>query len=264
MKSIKTYFSGSIILVIVLLAVGCKKTETETLTDRLPSPVGKDWSAFASARDFDPPGTVYRVDPDGVISKVGDLKISPEKGHEETLRVTKKTKVNLGGIFETLGVVNEALPAELKAKLNRTVETELGSVSGVREYLVDDSGMYPKLTELFKRVEYMQDNEYFVIRETIATRKISFSFKTNWMTEVGAKADIKKLINANANADWNSDNSVSLIKTFDSPLRIWYKAEKVKPKDTLGMGPAGGLRFERDKEAKPGELELNLKMPEKP
>ncbi len=149
------------------------------------------------------------------------------------------------------------MPTKLKAEVKREFEVVLGSVSGIRERLQDDSGVRQAIIEYFKKHEYEKDNKYFVIRETIATKELDFSSKTNWIAGINVSAEIKKLVDADAHLNWDDKKSFSLIKKFKTPLRIWYRAEEIEPKEVLGVGPSGVLRFNLV-EAAPDALKLSI------
>jgi len=243
------------VLSLSLMVLGCAKHPSVEV------PV-EGFDAFPSARDFDPPGKVFRKDADGKIWPVGLLKVTTQSGHEETLAISKKEHVSLGGFFKSIGVAENVLPAELKNKLSSEIEVELASVSGTREYLDDDSDVYPAIIALFRRVPFKKDNEYYLIRETIASTELTFRSKVNWAAEVGANAEIKKIINANTEAHWENENAVSMVKKFQSPLRIWFKAEKIMPKEALGIGPA---EIQFDLVTTAGALKLGIdKQPDNP
>jgi len=240
---------GLFVSLLFFMVLGCDKRPP------LAVPV-EGFEAFPSARDFDPPGRVFRKDADGKTWPVGLLQVTPQSGKEETLAISKKEHVSLGGFLKSIGVAENILPAELKSKLNREIEVELESVSGTREYLDDDSGVYPAIAALFRRVPFKKDNEYYLIRETIASTEITFRSKVNWSAEFGADAEIKKIISANTEAKWGKENAVSMVKKFQSPLRIWYKAEKLVPMEALGIGPAEVPHF--DLVNTTGELRLGI------
>lgn len=243
-------FTGLFILSLILAGQGCVSTGT----GKPYSPV-EGFQAFPSARDFDPPGRVFRKDSDGNIWAVGSLQVKTESGHEETLAISKKQNTSLGGFLKSIGVADDILPAELKTKLSKEIEIELASVSGTREYLEDDSGVYPAVIALFKRVPFKKDNEYYIIRETIASDEITYRSKVNWTANIGSSAEIKKMIDANTDAHWGNENTVTMVKKFKTPLRIWFKAEKIVPKEALGIGPSD-LQFDLVEAA--GSLTLGI------
>lgn len=208
-------------------------------------PIG-DFKAFPSARDFDPPGQVYRIDNEGVTWPVVTLEVKPELGTEENYKIEKETTWNIGGVLKTIGVAEAELPAEVKAHASRTLTATLEPASGLRERIQDGSAN-ALLSEFFKSHTFREDNQYFLIRETISLNSIKFSTTKTWVADAGVNAKIREILDANANTDWKNEYTVSLEKSFSKPLRVWYKAEKIKLVDIMGVGPSGVLIFDLEK-----------------
>lgn len=244
----KRIFGVFIILLGLLVFFSCSAFQNKPITPN------KNFEAFPSARDFDPPGQLFRKDSDGVTWQVGTLEVPIKKGYEETYNITVKTSWNLKGLFETIGVPAEKIPTEVKSELSRVFNVELGSVSGLREY-IDDASIQNALAEFFKTTPYKTDNEYYLIRETISTKELNFKSQKDWLANFDAKSEIENVIAVNSETDFISGKSIFLNKKFDKYMRVWFKAEKLIPKKVLGIGPSTANRFEL-KMIQAGELKL--------
>jgi hypothetical protein len=227
---------------ILSLAVVASSVLGCSSTTQIASPVD-GFQAFTSARDFDPPGQIFRVDEQGQTWPVSTLNFDIKTGNEDTLEISKDVNITLKGLIKTIGVAEETLPAEVKANLQKTVSTKLSSVSGTREYLQDDSGIDSAISALFKNVKYRPNNQYYIIRETISTNSINFSSKDSWTNDASLNAEIKKVVDVNAGTNLSAGEGASLVKNFNKPMRVWYKAEKIKLKSASGIGPTSVLKF---------------------
>jgi hypothetical protein len=55
----------------------------------------------------------------------------------------------------------------------------------------------------------------------------------DWVTALGIEAKFKEIVSSKTNLKWESGENFSLQKTFGEPLRVWYKAEKLKIEEPL-------------------------------
>lgn len=146
------------------------------------------------------------------------------------------TNFTLGEVLKTIGIAAEDFPMGVNAKIDRktTFQTESSNVE--REYL-DDRDTDNAIREVLTGIKIRSDNKYYIIRETLRSNSLKFKVNKNWIAEIGVEADIKKLIQSKTNATWQEGSEISIDKTFDKPYRIWYKAEELEIKESLGMGP---------------------------
>ena len=216
---------------LVALSAGCKHFDGAII------PPLKDFEAFDSPRDFDPPGRVFRIDQQGVIYGVGQLSVTPKTGNEVTKKYSSKANWSLETVLKTAGVAAEKVPAVAKLDLERQREVSLESTKSVREYIDDEDQPDKKAEELLGRVGYKKDNKYFVIRETVATTALDFKAERKWLADLNLEAEFQKVVSANSNFKFDNDKTFSLVATFDKPMRVWYKIERLSPKSGLGVGP---------------------------
>jgi hypothetical protein len=208
-----------------------------------PNALEAGWRPYPTIRAFDPPGRIIRKEANGAIYGVGVLPVTNARcGGEEFLPEVKKTsKFKIGDVLETIGVAKEALPATFNAELSRTADYEVSSISGTRECL-DDRDIDPiiaRIADYFAQNQIMvrDDNEYYIVRETLATKQLKFKSDKNWLGNLGVDARFKQQVENKAKLEWGSGTTYTIDKTFDQPMRVWYRAEKLNIKPALGAGP---------------------------
>lgn len=191
---------------------------------------------FVSARTGDAPGRIYWVEPSGSVFEVTQVSIQPKKEGQFLYPMSFSTNFTLGEVLKTIGIAAEDFPMGVNAKIDRktTFQTESSNVE--REYL-DDRDTDNAIREVLTGIKIRSDNKYYIIRETLRSNSLKFKVNKNWIAEIGVEADIKKLIQSKTNATWQEGSEISIDKTFDKPYRIWYKAEELEIKESLGMGP---------------------------
>jgi hypothetical protein len=216
----------------VLLVGGC--------TGLPNNPIGgitntEGFEPFDTPRDFHGPGTVLRRSPDGAVYLVGTIN-SPSSGGMESFPDERKTReMSLSALIETIGVPAETVPAQLKAQASRKAEIKIKAFEGQRS-ATDDSYL-SQLTAFFSTRRVFLDNQYYVIRETIASQKINFSSTSDWTVDLQASAEVKEWARGNGTVKFGSGQSLEFVKEFSKPMNILYKPEKLTLKPASGAGP---------------------------
>ena len=196
--------------------------------------------AFASARSFDPPGSIYRVDPDGVVWQVTQSPTKVYTGHEVWPKFSDDSEFSLREVFETIGIPATVFPVNVTANIEKKRHFVTESINGTRDWLTDRE-VDQILEDALKGIKIRPDNQYYVIRETVLTDNISFTSDASWTGEIATEGKIKELVKNKADLKWTSDRQLSLIKKFDKPMRYWYKAELLSFERPIGMGPGQSM-----------------------
>ena len=225
-------FQFSVLFIAIIVFSGCGAVA--------PGPKGatevEGFKPFPSVRSFDKPGRIFRVDPDGAVHKVAVLDVEPQVGEEILPKVSAVTKLSLELVLETIGVAAAQVPGNLYAKMAKSREFVTESVDGKREF-IDDSQVDPLLKRVFQDITIRPRNRYYLIRETILSRKLNYRSEKSWLVDAGLEGEFKKVVKGKAGVNFDDQKEFSLNKTFDQPMRIWYKAERLIVEQPLGVGP---------------------------
>jgi hypothetical protein len=227
-----------------------------TIVEVPQGPKYEDFKVFASPRSFDPPGRVYRVQPDGQVFGVVTLQIKPQSGVEAIPRIETRANFSLTELLETVGVAAEELPASVSAEIKRKREVTFEGLDAKREFL-DDADLDKVLPKALADVRIRPDNKYYIIRETISSEDVNYKMEKSWILNAGFEAQFKSILKNKAKLDWDSGEIFSINKKFSQPLRIWYKAESLSIDRPLGMGPGQLPSVER----RPLTVEQQIALP---
>jgi hypothetical protein len=241
------------------LLVGCAAS-----TPTIPNPFEKGFVAFESPRDFDGPGQVYRVDPKGAVYHVGEIKVEPKTGTEQSKGIRTKVNWSLATALKYTGASLGGLSPEASAQFSHERSVTIESTSVTRQYLEDTDNPEKKVTELLGTVKYRPDNKYYLIRETAATKEINVKGSRKSLGNAKVQAELKSVISGNAELKYDNESSFSLVAKFPKDMRVWYKPERLEPQMAMGAaapGTAGAKAVPAFTRApvKPGELSLPKK-----
>lgn len=171
----------------------------------------KNFKPFETPRTNCRPGTIYRISKDSVKYIVKDVKqIKSEISNDGTLigqmSFTKEEMLTMLNINFDLDII----VAEVEIK------------DAVREY-TEQADVDKVLWEndLAEEVMLDKDSEYFIVRETVATKNITFRFsKANYSNIITGKSNLKEKTGT-------SDFPFELNKKFNESKRFFFLEEKV-------------------------------------
>jgi len=191
---------------------------------------------FPRLTNGDPPGTIFRITPQKVRFHVGETKnvqiqLSTEAQGRKTQRIEAKTDV-LAKILDLnldvglIGSQNEELVFEMDDSVRETTA---------------DIDIDPLVKKTLERITVREEDRYFVIRETSATKQISFELKREQVDRFGGEAKIQEKIEAKATIFSKKDaTTFELKRKFDELMRVMFVAEEIhveKPKRARYRGP---------------------------
>jgi hypothetical protein len=202
---------------------------------------------YPSARSFDGPGRIYRVDPQGNVFGVTIVKIAAAKGNEVIPKISRTVETTLQTVIETVGPGASAIPIALKGSFDNKLHLWTESVRGLREY-IDDSDIDKMLPLAMEEVRIRHDNKYYVIRETILTDNLNYIVTRSALNSLGIEAHFIDFLRTQVGVKINVTNSdISINAKFNKPLRVWYKPERLEVSRTMGMGPGQPPRVTIDR-----------------
>jgi hypothetical protein len=182
-----------------------------------------EFQMFPSARNFDPPGTVFRINPDGVRFDVVDISksVSPSAGEEAVPEQTGSRQISADAFAMALG---GQASASLRGSGRYAVVLKL---AGVRREKTLDFDVDRALKSALQLVALRKDSKYFIIRETIAASQINFTLSVADSAALKAKLGDQAQAETKGALDTSGSGELKLVVKFDLPSRIFYKPEEI-------------------------------------
>lgn len=216
----------------VLVAVtGCTSVQPPVMPDF------EGFEAFSTPREFDGPGTIYKV-VDGKTFVAGNVVFSSVGGGMEVIpKYSSSTSVSLDQLLKTVGASAALLPASASANLSASSKVNIESTTGNRTRADSDEVVNAALRTWKPAVRPPSSEQYFLIRETIQTRKLTYSVAKDWLAELGL--DVQSLEKAGYKGEIKGGGSsaLALDASFERPLNVYYKTQRIIFDDALGAGP---------------------------
>lgn len=195
--------------------------------DPIPAP-DPEFQAFPTPRTFDAPGTIFRIDATGKSFGVEDLsdRIKIRKGEESIGQYKSTMRTKLGNFLKFLNTNQISLGIGLEQNSNAIINIEFLADSLTREKTFDNN-IKNALNDAIYKIEWKDNNKYYIIRETISAQKIFYKFSSSFNDTIGVKISLNELINTNSNFKKDLASKYDLIQSFSQPHRIFYKVEEI-------------------------------------
>lgn len=203
-------------LLLVTLLFGCAHAARRTDLD-----VGMP--QFATPRDFDPPGTILRVEPSGKSFVVTRCKVVIDTGVEvlPDWKAVSKGAASLGGIFGK--IAHDIFPLA-----SDSVLVEQRVANSWREQTTDDA-VRGCVDSLMAARTWDNVSKYLMVREAILADSVAFVMDRATLLRLGGEEKVGDAA-SKAGLRYERSQSSRIVKKFDHRLRIYYKAEQIWPR----------------------------------
>ena len=180
-----------------------------------PNAILKDFKPFTTPRTNGRPGEVYRINENGVRFIVQDIAAIKEKTSDE------------GDLVGRMYFTPEELLSFLNLEFDRmdVIPAEVKIAKAVREFneqTVVDKVLYgsDKIRELIKD----KNSKYYIIREAILTKDITFRFSYETVKKIKKGADQLTEIKSQKELDFPFE----IQKKFKNEKRIFYLDQEIR------------------------------------
>lgn len=201
-----------------------------------PPQLFPEFMMFPSVRSFDPPGTIFRVNAEGVRYDVVDLSgnVKVFGGSEAIPNQSGRRTVAGKTLFSALNM------GDVSAAVSGAYDITLVIEDATREK-TNDVDIDKAIGAALQSIALRRDSRYFVIRETIAARGLSFVLNSSDASEVAVQIK-HNVAQGNANVDVSGKSETTLVAKFDHAMRVFYKPEEIAVNES---GATGELKVSR-------------------
>lgn len=186
-----------------------------------PNSLLKNFKPFETPRTNCRPGTVYRISENGVkyiVQDVRQIKSDESKDGKLIGQMTFSSAELLSML--NLSFSSDFVTAEVEIKDATRDFTEQASV---------DLALYEN--DIAEDIMQDEESEYYLIRETVASKEIIFRFSKNSVQQLNTgKSSLKE------KSGEGIDFPFEIKKKFSEPKRFFYLEEKIET-------PSGGFLF---------------------
>lgn len=204
------------------------------------------YSFYDAPNDLDKTGLIFRVTPDGQRFNVGYVSVVPDSGRIEIKSTAQSRTMSLNALASFLKVDKTKLTTQGNLDLKRTITLKIKLSNNQQQVLTDfalDEKLKDALALIKKNREELgrMDDKYYIIRESVLTQNMEYSFDKEILANAGFDLAINDLIKANPTAKWDNKKEFQLGFNYANPLRVFYKAEYL----SILSSATGGISLKR-------------------
>jgi hypothetical protein len=220
---------------------GCGATTISSINASTASTLDRGWECLINSNDLDKVGMVFSIDPSGVRYDHANLTgvVGARDGVGMSSSVSTESSASAGFIASLLkiaGPVDAGASATADARRKFKVET---SVAQRREVRADEAG-YERVLAQLNTAAFRAGWRYYLIRETIAAEKVSYSLDRNIGLAFGGEANFRQNVAANPNLKFESSSNIVVSNEWPTALTVCIKGQELRQ---IGGAGAGGAQI---------------------
>jgi len=188
------------------------------------------YSFYDAPNDLDKTGLIFRVTPNGQRFNVGYVAVTPDNGRIEIKSTAQSRTMSINALANFLKIDKSKLSVDGNLDLKRKITLKVKMANNQQEALTDfalDAKLKDALQLIKKDRQELGrlDDKYYIIRESILTQNLEYSFDRDITTNAGFNLALNDLVKVNPTAKWDNTKEFQLGFNYINPLRVFYKAE---------------------------------------
>lgn len=198
------------------------------------SQIPKGYDCPVNASNLYPVGTVYRRDAHGVHYNVKDLSANPLIKNNmrrdvqiSDYEITDTQKSNAEASVALLKKVVPGLSVDATGEKNKTLAIDV-TVKDMRAEDIDDAVEDQVVDWVKSNVRLKTGSRYFVVRQAIKAKTVSYVIKKQDLAKIGGKAKLEQAASGSANLTFrDNDGSLKLAQTFEPRITVCTKSAEI-------------------------------------
>lgn len=184
----------------------------------------RGWQFYSNPTTLEPPGTIFRIDPEKQRYIVESLPVTISSGEEAVGKVEESITANTNVVARFLGLVN--VEADVGAQQTEQFIYEV--TSPVME-VVSDVELEKTLPAFMEKHNFRLGHRYFVIRQARRVSAMRYRLTKKQVDNFGGKASVGEQLSAQGKV-FSVDNSGQYIleENFKNPMRIVFLPEEIR------------------------------------
>ncbi|GMQ24579.1 hypothetical protein Aoki45_12610 [Algoriphagus sp. oki45] len=220
-----------------------------------PTEILPGFKLYDAPNAVDKPGRIYRLSNDNKTDYLVEyLPINPQSS---SIVIPEKEKTKTMKIGTMLSFISNNSVVNANGELNSNKVSNFNfKLKDAQIYKISDADLRPHYAEMKKRITDdiklfgLQSPRYFIVRESVTATEIFIQTTKDVKNDASLKAEIDRIIGADANINWTSGRKDEIKVTLKDGLFVFYKPEEI----SLQTSAAGDVEISI-KPAKPVDIE---------
>lgn len=223
---------------LTLITLGACSNDMNLISDAITTgainQIPKGYDCPINANNLYPVGAIYRRDQRGVHYSVKDLSKSDiiKKQMRKDVKISDyeisdTQKTNAEASVALLKKVVPGFSGSLKGQKQNHLAIDV-TVKDIRANDIDDAVEDQVVKWLKSNVSFKPGNQYFLVRQAVKAKAISYLIKQKDLAKIGGQADLEKIANSSANITIrDNDGSLKLDQTFEPRITVCTKSAEI-------------------------------------
>jgi len=184
----------------------------------------RGWQFYSNPTTLEPPGTIFRIDPDQQRYIVESLPVTFSTGEEAVGKLEESITADSNIVARFIGLAN--VEAGLGAQ---KTEHFVYEVTGPVMEIVSDVELEKTLPAFIEKHNFRQGHRYFVIRQARKVTAMRYRLTNKQVNDFGGEASVGKHLSAQGKVfSSDSNGQYVLEENFKSPMRIAFLPEEIR------------------------------------
>jgi hypothetical protein len=181
------------------------------------------WQFYSKPTTMEPPGSLFRIDAEGVRYQVGRMEVELQTGKEVMGRVQRRTEVDSRVLAGITGL-RRGVQAEGTGRATESIQFEM--IDTQREVLTD-LAIDALLTQFKRTVTPRKGNRYFVIREARSASEMRYTISEESASRMGGDVALTRSLKAEGHAFVKTGSEYNIEQKFQERMRVMFLPEEI-------------------------------------
>lgn len=184
----------------------------------------RGWQFYSNPTTLEPPGTIFRIDPDKQRYIVQSLPVTITTGEEAVGKLEESITADSNIIANFIGL------AKVEAGVGaQKTEHFVYEVTGPVMEVVSDVELEKTLPAFLEKHNFRQGHRYFVIRQARKVTAMRYRLTNKQVNDFGGKASVGEQLTAQGKVFSSDSNGQYILEeSFKSPMRIAFLPEEIR------------------------------------
>jgi hypothetical protein len=181
------------------------------------------WQFYSRPTSLEPPGSIFRVDPQRRRFAVTEIAPETTRGSEAFGAQSLAVRTTARMLAEFLGAPGAG------GQQGERIEKLEFQMFDVEKEVTTDLAIAELLDEFRSKVNYRPDNRYFIIRESRSAMGLRYALSDEMMNSLQGSAGLAQLVKGKSGLSYDKRGSYVLDQKLPARLRVMFLAEELVP-----------------------------------
>lgn len=219
------YVLGAVVLAAIVgyLLVQSKRVPSARNGELPSGALPRGWQFYANPTTLEPPGTIFRIDPDGVKFPVGSVEVPITSGEEAVGKLEESVAADSNILARFIG-----LPEVSVGTGTRKTERFVYELTKAVMESTTDADVDKPVESFLEGFKLRKGERYFIIRQARKASGMRYRLTRSQVADLGGEVKVGEQLSAQGKVfSSDSSNQYVLEQDFPVPMRIAFLPQEI-------------------------------------